>query len=178
MSALTTLARPYAKAAFQLAREQSALQSWDEMLHLAASMADDETVARLIENPEVSASQALELISDAGGANFDERFRGYLSVLADNGRLPLLAEITSIYEQLRQAAEHRLVARVVSAVQLDEDERERMQRALSKRYDADIELENEIDPAVIGGAVIYAGDEVIDGSLRGRLRKLEQSLVS
>ena len=178
MSALTTLARPYAKAAFRLAEERGALPAWDEMLGLAASIASDKTVARLIENPEVSASQALGLIADAGGKHFDERFRRYLSVLADNGRLSLLGEIAAIYRRLRQAAERRLVARVVSAVEMDEDQKDRMQRALSKRFDAEVELENEIDPAVIGGAVIYAGDEVIDGSLRGRLRKLEQSLVS
>jgi F-type H+-transporting ATPase subunit delta len=178
MSSLTTLARPYAKAAFQLAREQNALQVWDERLHLAGSIAGNEAVSRLIENPEVSAGQALSLIADAGGENFDERFRGYLSVLAENGRLPLLGEIAAIYGRLRQEAEKRLVARVVSAVELDADQRSRMQRALSKRFDADVELANEIDPAVIGGAVIYAGDEVIDGSLRGRLRKLEQSLAS
>lgn len=178
MSALTTLARPYAKAAFQLAEEQKALPAWDDMLGLAASIASDKAVARLIENPEVSAGQALGLITDAGGDSFDERFRGYLSVLAENGRLTLLGEIKAIYGRLRQEAERRLVARVVSAVKLDEDQQDRMRRALSKRFDAEVELENEIDPSVIGGAVIYAGDEVIDGSLRGRLRKLEQSLVS
>lgn len=178
MSSLTTLARPYAKAAFQIAQSEKDLPQWDEMLALAASIAGDATVSKLLQNPEVSAEQAQGLISDAAGDNFDARFRGYLTVLAENGRLPLLGEIRAIYARLRERAERRLVARVVSAVGLSEDQGERMSRALSKRFDADVELQNEIDPGVIGGAVIYAGDEVIDGSLKGRLRKLEQSLLS
>lgn len=178
MSALTTLARPYAKAAFELARAENGLPAWDGMLGLAASIAGDETVSRLLQSPHVSAKQALGLFADAAGDSFDDRFRDFLSVLAENGRLPLLPEIKVIYGHLRQEAERRLVARVVSAIGLSDDQSERMKRALSRRFDADVELENEIDPSVIGGAVIYAGDEVIDGSLRGRLRKLEQSLVS
>lgn len=178
MSALATLARPYAKAAFQLARADSALAAWDEMLSLAAGIVSEPSVAQLLVSPHLSAEQAVELIAEAGGEAFDDRFRGYLSVLAENGRLSLMPEVASIYTRLRHEAERRLVAKVVSAVALDEDQKARMQRALSKRFDADIELENEIDENVIGGAVIYAGDQVIDGSLRGRLRKLEQSLAS
>lgn len=178
MSSLTTLARPYAKAAFKLAQAEEALQAWDEMLALAAAIAGDETVLKLIKSPHVDSEQALALITDACGDKIDDRFRGYLEVLAENDRLPLLGEIKAIYSRLRQQAERRLVARVVSAIELSDEQRERMQRALSKRFDAEVELENEIDPGVIGGAVIYAGIDVIDGSLRGRLRKLEQSLVS
>ncbi len=178
MSSLTTLARPYAKAAFQLAQADSALQGWDDMLGLAAAIASDEAVERLITSPEVRASQALSLLADAAGERFSERFKGFLSVLAENGRLTLLGEIKRIYGRLRQEAEQRLVATVVSATELDGEQRDRMRSALSKRYDADVEIETEIDPSVIGGAIIYAGDEVIDGSLRGRLKKLEQSLVS
>lgn len=178
MSALTTIARPYAKAAFQLARADKALEAWDGMLATSATIAANETVSDLLTSPHVSGEQAVGLFSDAGGEAFNDRFRGFLSVLAENGRLPLLGEIATIYSRLRQEAERRLVARVVSAVELSDDERQRMQAALSKRYDADVQLENDIDPGVIGGAVIYAGDEVIDGSLAGRLRKLEQSLVS
>lgn len=178
MSSQTTLARPYAKAAFQLAKQAKALQAWDEMLAISAAIAGDEKVLKLIESPHVSAEQALALITDAAGDKLDDRFRGYLGVLAENDRLPLLGDIRSIYSRLRHKAERRLVARVVSAVELSDEQRQRLTAALAKRFDAEVELENDIDPGVIGGAVIYAGDQVIDGSLRGRLRKLEQSLVS
>ena len=178
MSALTTLARPYAKAAFQLAQSANALPAWDSMLSLAAEIASDSAVAPLLESPHVSEAQALSLIADSAGDHIDDRFRGFLSVLAENDRLPLLGEISKIYARLRQEAERRLVARVVSAVGLSEDQSQRLTSALSKRFDAEVELKNEIDPNVIGGAVIYAGDQVIDGSLKGRLKKLEQSLAS
>jgi F-type H+-transporting ATPase subunit delta len=178
MSSLTTLARPYAKAAFKLAQADKALQAWDERLALAAAIAGDEMVLKLIKSPHVDSEQALALITDACGDKLDDRFCGYLEVLAENDRLPLLGEIKAIYGRLRQQAERRMVARVVSAIALSDEQRERLKRALSERYDADVELENEIDPSVIGGAVIHAGIDVIDGSLRGRLRKLEQSLVS
>jgi F-type H+-transporting ATPase subunit delta len=169
MSSLTTLARPYAKAAFKLAQADKALQAWDERLALAAAIAGDEMVLKLIKSPHVDSEQALALITDACGDKLDDRFCGYLA---------LLGEIKAIYGRLRQQAERRMVARVVSAIALSDEQRERLKRALSERYDADVELENEIDPSVIGGAVIHAGIDVIDGSLRGRLRKLEQSLVS
>jgi len=178
MSSLATLARPYAKAAFALASDAQDLVRWEAMLTLASTIADDEAMAALLDSPEVSAREAARVIADTGGADFDDRFRGFLSVLAGYGRLPLLAEISRQYGVLRAEAEKRLQVRVVSAVPLDEGQTRRMREALARRYDCEIELENEIDERVIGGAVIYAGDEVIDGSLRGRLQKLSSSLAN
>ena len=177
MSSLATLARPYAKAAFALAEGEQALARWEAMLDLASAIAADEAMAALLDSPEVKSAAAAKIIVDAGGERFNERFRGYLAVLADNGRLPLLPQIASLYRSLRAAAEKRLQVRVVSAVPLDDGQSGRMREALARRFACEIELENEIDERVIGGAVIYAGDEVIDGSLRGRLQKLSSSLV-
>ena len=95
-----------------------------------------------------------------------------------NGRLPLLPQVTRLFQQFREEAENRLRVRVVSAIPLDEDQAERMRAALARRFDCEIELDNEIDKGVIGGAVVYAGDQVIDGSLRGRLEKLSNSLAN
>jgi len=178
MSSVTTLSRPYAKAAFELAREDQDLARWDDMLTLASRIVEDDAFAGLIDNPLINSAMVAQVIADAAGNDFNERFRGYLTVLADNDRLALLPEITRLYRLQREAAERRLRVRVVSAVPLDEDQSARMREALARRFDRDIELENEIDPAVIGGAVVYAGDEVIDGSLRGRLQKLSSSLAN
>ena len=181
MSSVTTLARPYAKAAFALAQGQDALARWEAMLGAAAAFAGNEQVAELLENPQISDTQAVNIIADATaeavGSELDNRFRGYLTVLGENGRLALLPEITRLFSDLRAEAEKRLRVRVVSAVELDDDQSSRLREALARRYEREIELENQIDPKVIGGAVIYAGDEVIDGSLRGRLHKLSGSLV-
>jgi F-type H+-transporting ATPase subunit delta len=176
MSSLTTLARPYAKAAFELARDGSDLASWDDMLTLAGAITFEESVAGLLESPHVGATRVVKLLVDIGGERFSEKFRDFISVLGSNGRLPLLQEITVLYRRMRQKAENRLYVRVVSAVPLEEDQSSRMRDALARRFESEIELESEIDPGVLGGAVIYAGDQVIDGSLLGRLRKLEQNL--
>ena len=176
MSSLTTLARPYAKAAFEMARAGNDLAGWDDMLTLAGAIAAEESVAGLLESPHVGATRVVTLLADIGGERFTEKFRDFISVMGSNNRLPLLPEITVLYHRLRQEEEKRLHVRVVSAVPLEEDQSSRIRDALAKRFEREIELESEIDPGVLGGAVIYAGDQVIDGSLLGRLRKLEQSL--
>jgi len=178
MSSLATLARPYAKAAFELAQDEQALGRWDDMLSLASSIATDDSMAKLLDSPDVSNAQVVSIITDSAGEAFDGRFRDFLSVLAANGRLPLLPYITTLYRRLRDKAEKRLSVKVVSAIALDEDQAGRMRDALTRRFDCEIELKNEIDAEVIGGAVVYAGDQVIDGSLRGRLQKLSNSLAN
>jgi len=178
MSSLATLARPYAKAAFELAQDEQALARWDDMLSLASSIAADHSMVKLLDSPDVSSDQTVSIITEAGGEAFDGRFQDFLSVLAVNGRLPLLPSVTGQYRRLRDRAERRLSVKVVSAIALDEDQAGRLQDALARRFECEIELENEIDTGVIGGAVVYAGDQVIDGSLRGRLQKLSNSLAN
>ena len=177
MSSLTTLARPYAKAAFELARGEQALASWDEQLGLACAMVSEESLADLLTNPEVDRETVVGLVVEVAGEAFGEPFRRFLGVLAENDRLPLLPQVWDLFRALRQDAENRLFVRVVSAVELDDDQAARMKDALARRYEREIELENEVDPGVIGGAIVYAGDKVIDGSLRGRLNKLSNSLA-
>jgi len=177
MSSLTTLARPYAKAAFSLAKDSGqALASWQNMLGLASGFAADERVSGILENPLVSPKQAVQLLIDLAGDGFDERFRAFITVVGESRRLSLLPEISVLFNKLKQAAEQRLQVRVVAARALDEDQAERMSAALARRFNCAIDLESEIDPSVLGGAVIYAGDQVIDGSLRGRLNKLSNAL--
>lgn len=178
MSSLTTLARPYAKAAFGLAQSsgQGGLAKWQGMLDLATLMVQDGQVAGLLENPQVSVEQAVGLLRNAGGTGFDDAFGRFLAVLGDNRRLPLLPDIATLFRKLKLDAEKKLQVRVVSAMELEADQAERMRTALAKRFNREIELESETDPDVLGGAIIYAGDQVIDGSLRGRLQKLTTAL--
>jgi F-type H+-transporting ATPase subunit delta len=178
MSSLETLARPYAKAAFELAQGESALARWDDMLGLASTIVADESMAKLLESPEMGDRQSVAIVVEIGADSFSDRFRDYLTVLASNDRLPLLPQISDLYRGLREEAEKRLSVRVVSAIPLDENQSTRLREALARRFDREIELENEVDAAVIGGAVVYAGDQVIDGSLRGRLQKLSNSLTN
>lgn len=176
MSSLMTLARPYAKAAFELAQTDNNLAGWDDMLSAVAMVTSDESMKNWLQSPHSTADKAVEIIVDTIGGDVDARFKGYLSVLADNDRLTLCAEVFRLFQKLRQAAEKRLDVRVVSAVPLQASQAERMQSALAKRFDCDITISNDVNPDVLGGAIIYTGDQVIDGSLIGRLKRLESSL--
>ena len=176
MSSLTTLARPYAKAAFELALADDKLAQWDDLLAAVAGVICNEDMAKWLQSPNYAAGKAVEIILESIGADVDARFQGYLGVLADNGRLLLCDEVHRLFKQLRQQAEKRLEVRVVSAVELEESQAERMRMALARRLDCEITLDNDVDPAVLGGAIIYAGNQVIDGSLKGRLDRLESSL--
>lgn len=176
MSSLTTLARPYAKAAFELALRDNNLAGWDDMLGAVTQVTTDKVMAAWLQSPHSTAGKAVEIIVESLGGDVDARFQAYLGVLADNDRLLLCDEITRLYRRLRQQAEKRLEVRVVSAVPLQALQAERMQSALARRFDCEITLENDIDPSVLGGAIIYAGDQVIDGSIKGRLKRLESSL--
>lgn len=177
MSSLTTLARPYAKAAFELARDSKALAEWDQLLGAAGSVVSDASMAGLIETPHVGSERIAAIVLEALGNPKDGNFENFISVLGSNSRLSLLPEISALFQRLRQDAEQRLSVRVVSAIALDDDQSERLKKALGARFDRAIEMHQEIDASVLGGAVIYAGDQVIDGSLRGRLHKLQTSLA-
>ena len=178
MSNTTTLARPYAKAAFELAGADSATDRWNEMLVLASALVTDETMANLLQSPQLTSQQVVQILADTGGEAFDSRFRDFLAVLSENKRFPLLPEITDLYQRLREEADKLLRVRVVSAFELDEDQATRLKDALARRFEREILLESEVDKSVIGGAVVYAGGQVIDGSLKDRLAKLSNSLIN
>ena len=159
MSSLTTLARPYAKAAFELAQSDIAfkggnLAGWDEMLSAVATVTDDVGMASWLQSPHCTAGKAVEIVVEAMGGDVDPRFQGYLGVLADNDRLLLFREISRLFQKLRQSAEKRLAVRVVSATPLQDSQAERMQSALAKRFDCEITINNDVDPDVLGGAII------------------------
>jgi F-type H+-transporting ATPase subunit delta len=177
MSSLTTLARPYAKAAFDVAQAAGELAAWDEALAAAAVAVQDARLAAWLESPARDRARAAQLIADVVTGDGKPRFRRFLEVLADNDRLALLPEIAPLFARLREEAENRLDVRVVSAIALEPEQAERMTAALRKRFSCEISLRNEIDPAVLGGAIIYAGDQVIDGSLKGRLANLQRALA-
>lgn len=178
MGNATTLARPYAKAAFELAVAENATAGWNDMLNLASSAVTEKSLASLLESPHASSSQVVGILADAAGEAFDAKFRNFLAVLAENKRLSLLPEIAALYQERREEAEKLLRVRVVSAFALDADQAARLQHALAKRFEREILLQPEVDSSLIGGAVIYAGDQVIDGSLKDRLARLSNSLSS
>ena len=174
MSQSITLARPYARAAFSLARDADRLPAWSDALAFAARVAADPRVAGLLGNPNLTDADAVTLLSPEVA---DDTFARFLALLAENHRLPLLPEIAGLYDELRFEAERVVKAKVTSAVALPAAEVETIKAALAKRFGRAVELETAIDASLIGGAVIDAGDVVIDGSLKGKLGRLEAALT-
>ena len=175
MSQALTLARPYARAAFAIARDGGKFAEWSGALGFAARVAADPRVAALLGHPRLTDADAVTLLSaDAA----DQTFRDFLALLADNRRLVLLPEIVGLYEELRAEAERVVKAKVTSATELPAGELDTIRAALKKRFGREVEIESAVDAALIGGAVIDAGDVVIDGSLRGKLSRLQTALAN
>ena len=174
MSQALTLARPYARAAFAIAQDENGLAGWSNALGFAAQVAADPRAAMLLLNPQLSHAEAVSLLS-ADGAG--ESFSRFLALLAENRRLPQLPEIAGLYEELKAEAERVVKAKVTSAVALPASELETIKAALKKRFGREVEVSTAIDASLIGGAVIDAGDVVIDGSLKGKLARLHSALT-
>ena len=173
MSQALTLARPYARAAFAIARDAGALPAWSDTLAFAARVAADPQVAALLGNPKLTPADAATLLAPEGA---NELFGNFLGLLFDNRRLPLLPEIAGLYDELRFEAERVVKAKVTSAVILPLIEMEKIEAALKRRFGRDVEIETAVDESLIGGAVISAGDVVIDGSVKGKLGRLQTAL--
>lgn len=178
MTQALTLARPYARAAFSIAREAGAFAQWSQALAFSARVAADPQIAGLLGHPRLADADAVALLAPSDdNAGAGQAFADFLALLAENRRLALLPEIAGQYEQLRADAEHIVRATVTSASELPAGELDSIRAALKRRFGREVELETAIDQALIGGAVIAAGDVVIDGSLRGKLARLQSALA-
>jgi F-type H+-transporting ATPase subunit delta len=172
-----TIARPYAQAAFLFADQQHMLKDWSEMLELLAVIAADPAMAEVIDNPQLTETQIADLFISIGGERISEKCHNFIRLLAENGRLHMLPDIAAIFEIQRREAEHTVQAQLVTAYPASETQKDAIIAALKKRLDRDIELECSTDPGLLGGAIIRAGDLVIDGSIRGKLERLGNALT-
>ncbi|MFV2090558.1 MAG: F0F1 ATP synthase subunit delta [Pseudomonadales bacterium] len=176
MAELATLARPYANAAFDIAKDAGELDRWSRMLAVLAAATRDERMQRLLAAPDVEEVQKAFRLSDVCGDELNEPGRKFVQVLARNKRLPLLSEIQALFEVLRAREQLTLDVEVSSAFELSSAEFERLKAALQSRFDKEISMTSTVDVGLIGGAIIRAGDTVIDGSVRGKLAKLAESV--
>ena len=177
MAERATVARPYAKAAFEYASDAKAFDQWSRDFALATQIVADPRVAELIGNPGLTAADHASLVTDVAGDRLDPPFRNFVRVLAENHRLPLLPEIAAHFELLRSQVENTVDVEVISAVPLDAAQSQKLEQALDKRLRAKVRMKSSVDSSLLGGAVIRAGDLVIDGSLRGRLDRLKTELT-
>jgi F-type H+-transporting ATPase subunit delta len=173
-----TVARPYAKAAFEYARDANAFARWSQALATASEIVSDPRVEELTKNPSLTAADLAALVIDVSGDKLDAGMQNFVRVLAENHRLLLLPEIAAHYEQFRAAVENTVDVEVTSAVPLNEAQAQKLKQALSTRLKRQVHMRTAVDATLLGGAVVRAGDLVIDGSLKGRLERLATELGS
>lgn len=182
-----TIARPYAQAAFEVASGSGDLAAWSKALNTARQLLADGQVAGFLTNPGLSAEQRLEFLAglfssvDGGASIFaggDARGTNFLKLLLENSRIPVLPEIAEHFDALKAALENTVDVTISSAAPISEAQQREIAQALKKRLGRDVRIEIQIDETLIGGAVIRAGDVVIDGSLRSRLQGLSNVLTA
>ncbi len=176
MAELSTIARPYTKAAFETALEQKALDKWSEMLALAAQATQDEQVSNLLSNPALRTDQKAEIILDIC-ADASEQVQNFIGVLAENNRLLVLPEISSLFDRLKAEQQKSVDIEVTSAFKMTKEQQTKLAQALGKKLDREVNISSSIDKGLIGGLLIKTEDLVIDGSIRGKLAKLSEALT-
>jgi len=178
MAELHTFARPYAKAAFELARESGALPRWSQTLNTLSAVVADARVSSLLGDPRLSRSEVVGLLGQALGDQLDAQGRNFLGLLAENKRIAALPAIAEEYETLRAALEQRVDVEITTATVVAEAQQQALVGAIRKRLAREVQVAWKTDAELVAGAVIRAGDLVIDGSIAGELAHLRQAVIA
>jgi F-type H+-transporting ATPase subunit delta len=176
MAELSTLARPYAKAAFEFARDNDALAQWSETLSLAAQITQQQQVAQLLSSPSLTSGQMAETFGGLLGDDLTTKAANFIGALAMNKRLLLLPYISEQFQALKAQQEQTVNVEVTSAFELSEAEAAQLTKALSANLSREVNLSSTVDTNLIGGVVVRAGDMVIDGSVRNKLAQLTDAM--
>ena len=186
MADTNTVARPYAQAIFEVAQENNALDELSESLAVAKDLLADGQALAFLARPSLNDQERLEFLQALFARAVGEKsvFSGasrhgtnFLKLLLENGRVVALPAIADQFEALKARVENSVDAVISSASPLSQQQQKELAMSLSKRLGRDVRVSTEIDENLIGGAVIRAGDVVIDGSLRSRLEGLANALV-
>ncbi len=176
MAEKSTIARPYAQAVFELAQDQGDYAVWSRTLEVLAQVVTQSDAQVFISNPRIPRETIAETVAELCGSAIDEAGKAFIRVLADNRRLNVVIEIAAHYEVLRAEAESSVKAQLVTALPTSDAQVAKLKDALEKKLGRKVELENAVDAELLGGAIIRAGDLVIDGSALGKLSKLVNEL--
>ena len=177
MSEVITVARPYAKAAFDVAVEHKALDKWLEMLSFAVAVANNDTVQGLLHG-SLGTEKLGDLFVQICGDQLNEQGQNLMKVMAENGRLSVLPAVLTEFVALKSELDKQLDASVCSASPLSDADIAKIQASLEKRYGRTVKLNFSIDPSLMAGLVIKPGDEIIDASIRNKLNRLAEALQS
>jgi F-type H+-transporting ATPase subunit delta len=171
-----TVARPYAEAAYALARDGNALPVWAEMLRVATAVSSDAQVRRALDNPKLAAAEKEAFFLSICGDKLDPSGRNFIRVLIEADRIGLLPEIRTLFETLKDEADGVARARIVSAFPLDDAQLAALRKGLERRFGRKIEATVSVDRSLIGGATIVVGDTVIDASVQSELQAMANQL--
>ncbi|WKE65645.1 F0F1 ATP synthase subunit delta [Gallaecimonas kandeliae] len=177
MSELTTVARPYAKAAFDFAVEKAAVDQWAAMLHFAGEVAKHDKLQALFAS-NLSTGHKADALIQICGEQLDANGQNLVKVMAENERLSALPAVAELYAELRHEYAQEVQADVKSAVALSADEQSKLSAALEKRLARKVKLNCSIDPSLISGTLVQVGDQVIDSSVKGKLGRMAHRLQS
>ena len=175
MSEWTTIARPYAQAAFDYAVESKTVAQWQEMLVFTAEVSKNETVKSLLTGA-VAAEKLAEIFNGVCGEQLDQQGQNLVKVLAENRRLQALPDISVLFNQLKAEFDKEIDVDITSAVKLNKKQQTDIGKSLEKRLARKVKLNCSVDPELVAGVLIKAGDTVIDGSLRSKLNRLSDAL--
>ena len=176
MAELITIARPYAEAAFRIARDANELPAWSTMLSLLAGIAADPRVAGALDNPKLTAPDKASLVLSIAGDRLDASGRNFVRVLIDADRFGVLPQIRALFEALKNDTDGVSKARIDTAFPLTAAQEADLKAALEKRFGRKIETTVNVDPALGGGARITVGDTVIDGTIAAQLAAMATQL--
>ncbi|MCB5189031.1 F0F1 ATP synthase subunit delta [Methylobacillus caricis] len=176
MAEAITIARPYAVAVYRLAKEKNALADWSQMLNLAATIAADEQMRALIDNPKVVAADLERVFLSVSGDKLNEAGNNLVKLLGEYGRLSILPEIAAAFEDLKAQDEGVLEAEITAAAQPSDAEVTAVVKRLEAKFGKKVEASVKVDPEIIGGIKIVVGDTVIDASVRGQLQEMAYTL--
>ena len=178
MAESITVARPYTKAAFETALAQGDLGSWSEFLNMAAIVVADPSLVQVLDNPELTATKKAQLVTDVvnGSRPVSQQAQNFLNLLAENKRLSLLPEVSNLYETLKANQEQSVDVSIVSAFDLGNEQQDKLTLALNAMLSREINITSTTDASLLGGVIVYAGDLVIDGSVKGKLSKLAEAM--
>ena len=172
MTPLLHIARPYTAAAFFYARNNQQLPAWKNFLKTAALLAEDTRVVNLLNNPKISQHQLVDLFHHVLAAIMNPPQKNFLLLLALHHRFIALPDIAQLFDAYCASFEKMHAVRMITAIQIEKEMQQKFSQQLIKRIQHEITLQCEVDPAILGGAIIHIGDHVIDGSLRGKLSRL------
>ena len=176
MAELLTLARPYARAAFESARETNSINDWSEQLRILAAISAEPKILDQLNNPSVGKSMHMKMLTEVLGEPVHRGINNFLNILSSNSRLPLLPAIFRLFEEYKADVQKVIDVDIFSAFDFDQDRFEKLSIGLARHLDREVNLVKHIDPSLMGGILIRAGDTVIDGSIKGRLAMLAEAM--